>query len=114
MKNIDRSKDELLRELNALKKENVSLKAMFKKDIKVSKLSEDELAPSGMKSPIPVDSIIDSVIQIDKQNLRKLFDDYLVMYASRDDRLTTYFSEDFSGFTGGGDFLVKDKSEWVA
>jgi PAS domain S-box-containing protein len=36
------------------------------------------------------------------------------MYSSRDDQLTTYFSEDFSGFTGGGDFLVKNKEEWVA
>ena len=114
MKNIDKSKDELLRELNELKKENAALKAKYEKDIKESKLSEDELAPSGMKSPIPVDSTRDSVIQNDKQNLRQLFDDYLQMYASRDDRLTTYFSENFSGFTGGGDFLVKDKSEWVA
>jgi two-component system, cell cycle sensor histidine kinase and response regulator CckA len=46
--------------------------------------------------------------------LRQLFDDYLRMYASRDDRLTANFSEDFSGFTGGGDFLVKDRVEWVA
>ena len=46
--------------------------------------------------------------------LRQLFDDYLRMYASRDDQLTSYFSEDFSGFTGGGDFLVKDRDEWVA
>jgi PAS domain S-box-containing protein len=36
------------------------------------------------------------------------------MYLSSDDRLTAYFSEDFSGFTGGGDFLVKDREEWVA
>src|SRR5450756_2750421 len=50
----------------------------------------------------------------DYQTIRQLFDDYLLMYASRDDRLTTYFSEDFSGFTGGGDFLVKDREEWVA
>ncbi|MDD5167699.1 MAG: PAS domain S-box protein [Syntrophales bacterium] len=50
----------------------------------------------------------------DYQEIRQLFDDYLRMYASRDDRLTTYFSEDFSGFTGGGDFLVKDREEWVA
>jgi len=49
----------------------------------------------------------------DYQKIRQLFDDYLQMYASRDDRLTTYFSEDFSGFTGGGDFLVKDREEWV-
>jgi PAS domain S-box-containing protein len=47
------------------------------------------------------------------QEIRQLFDDYLQMYASRDDRLTTYFSDDFSGFTGGGDFLVKNREEWV-
>ena len=46
--------------------------------------------------------------------IRQLFDDYLRMYSSRDDRLTTHFSEDFSGFTGGGDFLVKSREEWVA
>jgi PAS domain S-box-containing protein len=50
----------------------------------------------------------------DYQIIRQLFDDYLRMYSSRDDRLTTYFSEDFSGFTGGGDFLVKNREEWVA
>jgi two-component system, cell cycle sensor histidine kinase and response regulator CckA len=50
----------------------------------------------------------------DYKKIRQLLDDYLRMYASRDDRLTTYFSEDFSGFTGGGDFLVKDREEWVA
>jgi signal transduction histidine kinase/CheY-like chemotaxis protein len=50
----------------------------------------------------------------DHREIRRLFDDYLQMYASRDDRLTAYFSEDFSGFTGGGDFLVKDQDEWVA
>ena len=48
------------------------------------------------------------------QTLRQLFDDYLQMYSSRDDRLTSFFSEDFSGFTGGGDFLVKDREEWIA
>ena len=51
---------------------------------------------------------------IDYEEIRQLFDDYQRMYASRDDRLTTLFSEDFSGFTGGGDFLVKDREEWVA
>lgn len=50
----------------------------------------------------------------DYQIIRQLFDDYLQMYAGREDRLTTYFSEDFSGFTGGGDFLVKNREEWVA
>jgi len=50
----------------------------------------------------------------DYQKLRQLFDDYLRMYSSRDDQLTAFFSEDFSGFTGGGDFLVKDREAWVA
>ena len=50
----------------------------------------------------------------DYQKTRQLFDDYLRMYSSRDDRLTTFFSEDFSGFTGGGDFLVKDREQWIA
>ncbi|MDD2467797.1 MAG: nuclear transport factor 2 family protein [Desulfobulbus sp.] len=50
----------------------------------------------------------------DEKIIRQLFDDYLRMYSSRDDRLTTHFSEDFSGFTGGGDVLVKNREEWVA
>jgi len=50
----------------------------------------------------------------DQLVLRQLLDDYLRMYASRDDRLTDFFSEDFSGFTGGGNFLVKDREAWVA
>ncbi|MCM0082959.1 PAS domain S-box protein [Geomonas sp. Red32] len=48
-----------------------------------------------------------------QQELRQLLDDYLRMYATRDDRLTASFSEDFSGFTGGGDFLVKERAAWV-
>ncbi len=50
----------------------------------------------------------------DAVELRKLFDDYLLMYRTRDDLLTEFFSENFTGFTGGGDFLVKDRAEWVA
>jgi len=50
----------------------------------------------------------------DHKNIRQMFDDYLRMYASRDDRLTDLFSEDFSGFTGGGDFPVKERQAWVA
>lgn len=46
--------------------------------------------------------------------IRQLLDDYLRMYANRDDRLTGCFSENFSGFTGGGACLVKDLAEWVA
>jgi len=50
----------------------------------------------------------------DNKELRKLFDDYLRMYASRDDRLTDFFSENFSGITGSGDNLVADRDEWIA
>lgn len=45
--------------------------------------------------------------------IRSLFDEYIEMYAARDDRLTARFSDTFSGYTGGGDFLVKDRAEWV-
>jgi signal transduction histidine kinase len=48
------------------------------------------------------------------QEIRQLFDDYLRMYATRDDGLTEHFSDDFSGFTGGGNLLVKDRDTWVA
>lgn len=48
------------------------------------------------------------------ERIRQLFDDYLRMYSGRDDQLTAHFSEDFSGFTGGGSNLVKDRKEWVA
>lgn len=44
--------------------------------------------------------------------IRSLFDAYIEMYADRDDRLTTRFSDNFSGYTGGGDFLVKDRLAW--
>lgn len=45
--------------------------------------------------------------------IRSLFDDYIEMYASRDDRLTTRFSEDFRGYTGSANFLVKDADEGI-
>ena len=47
------------------------------------------------------------------KQIRALFDDYIALYAARDDRLTEHFSENFSGYTGGGAFLVKDRAEWV-
>jgi hypothetical protein len=47
-----------------------------------------------------------------QQLIRALYDEYIEMYASRDDRLTARFSDNFSGYTGGGDFLVKDRDEW--
>ena len=48
-----------------------------------------------------------------ERHIRSLFDEYIEMYAARDDRLTERFSENFSGYTGGGNFLVKDRDEWV-
>lgn len=54
------------------------------------------------------------ILPTDRHNeIRALFDEYIDLYASRDDRLTSLFSEDFSGYTGGGDFLVTDHDEWV-
>lgn len=50
----------------------------------------------------------------DCQEIRGLFDEYIRMYSSRNDQLTQQFSEDFSGFTGGGHTLVKSREEWVA
>lgn len=45
--------------------------------------------------------------------IRALFDEYIELYASRDERLTTFFSEDFSGYTLGGRVLITDRDEWV-
>ncbi|MDD2558818.1 MAG: diguanylate cyclase [Desulfuromonadaceae bacterium] len=45
--------------------------------------------------------------------IRSLFDEYIEMYASRDDRLTARFSENFSGYAGSSDVLIKDKDEWI-
>lgn len=47
------------------------------------------------------------------QQIRALFDDYIARYAARDDRLTSLFSDNFSGYTGSGDTLVKSRAEWV-
>ena len=48
-----------------------------------------------------------------QRQIRALFDEYIELYAARDDRLTEHFSDNFSGYTGGGDFLVKDRDEWI-
>lgn len=54
------------------------------------------------------------MIQPERQQLiRALFDAYIEMYASRDDRLTAHFSENFSGYAGSSDILVKDRDEWI-
>ena len=55
----------------------------------------------------------DSGVPQRRDRIRALFEEYIEMYASRDDRLTARFSEDFSGYTGGGNFLAKDRDHWV-
>ena len=53
-------------------------------------------------------------MQPDRQQLiHSLFDEYIEMYASRDDRLTRRFSENFSGYAGSSDQLVTSREEWV-
>jgi diguanylate cyclase (GGDEF)-like protein/PAS domain S-box-containing protein len=54
------------------------------------------------------------VIAPDRQaHIRQLFDDYIEMYAARDDRLTGRFSDSFSGYAGSSDILVKDREAWI-
>ena len=48
-----------------------------------------------------------------QQMIRALFEEYIEMYASRDDRLTARFSDNFSGYAGSSDQLVTDKAEWI-
>ena len=45
--------------------------------------------------------------------IRSLFDEYIEMYASRDKRLISLFSDNFSGYAGSSDVLITDKSEWI-
>lgn len=114
MNNSDNTRKELLLELNTLKKENAALKAIYEKDNKKHLPIENGHVNSGMKPDTYSDSISGNLTQQDEQQIRYLFENYIKMYASRDDSLTTHFSKNFSGFTGGGDFLVKDTDEWIA
>ena len=58
--------------------------------------------------------MMDSAAPFDrKHQIRALFDQYIEMYAARDDALTARFSDNFSGYTGSGDFLVKDRQAWA-
>lgn len=45
--------------------------------------------------------------------IRHLFSLYIERYANRDVQLMNMFSENFSGYTGGGDFLVHERDEWI-
>lgn len=44
--------------------------------------------------------------------IRSLFDGYIETYASRDERLTSRFNENLSGFSGGS-CLVTNRKRWV-
>jgi len=46
--------------------------------------------------------------------IRQLLDEYIEMYASRDDQLTARFSENFSAYVGSSDALIKDRQAWIA
>lgn len=48
-----------------------------------------------------------------QRKIRELFDEYIEMYAGRDDRLTARFSQDFSGYPGSGSQLIHDREEWI-
>ena len=48
-----------------------------------------------------------------QSKIRKLFDDYIEMYAARDDRLTARFSQSVTGYPGSGSLLIRDREEWV-
>ncbi len=45
--------------------------------------------------------------------IRLLFDEYIEMYAARDARLVTRFSDNFTGFAGSSDQLIQSRSGWV-
>ena len=44
--------------------------------------------------------------------IRALFDQYITLYEARDERLTELFSDNFSGFAGSSNSLVKDRQTW--
>ena len=48
-----------------------------------------------------------------QRKIRELFDDYIEMYAARDDRLTSRFSQSFTGYSGSDSRLIRDREEWV-
>ena len=94
MTKIEKTNEELLRELEILRLENEALKAKYSKDTETN---------CGHKNT-SIDSTLMKLSPEDEKTIRQLYDDYIRMYASRDDLLTTHFSENFSGFTGGGRF----------
>lgn len=57
---------------------------------------------------------ISCIVSDRHQLIRSLFEQYIRLYAGRQPELTEHFSKNFSGYTGGGDFLVTDREQWVA
>lgn len=45
--------------------------------------------------------------------IKGLFDQYIQKYARRDYSLVDDFSDSFSGYTGGGSYLVKNRHDWA-
>ena len=62
---------------------------------------------------LPSQTAISHVQQERECMIRGLFHEYIDMYASRDDRLTTRFSQNFTGFTGSWGRLIQDRDEWI-
>mgnify|MGYP003493715473 FL=1 len=48
-----------------------------------------------------------------QRKIRELFNEYIEMYASRDERLTERFSQNFTGYPGSGSQLIHDREEWI-
>lgn len=48
-----------------------------------------------------------------QQLIRLLFEEYIEMYAARDERLLQRFSDHFSGYTGSGHRLITRRSDWL-
>ncbi len=63
--------------------------------------------------PSPSQGKIPHVKQERQRRIRELFDEYIKMYATRDHRLTTRFSQSFTGFTGSWGRLIQDRDEWA-
>ncbi|MGE5402159.1 MAG: nuclear transport factor 2 family protein, partial [Ignavibacteriales bacterium] len=119
---MNKTKEALSQELAALKQDYARLKSLYEKEINVRSHNGNagtNDGSGGKDSSTHTEHSENSgksgdLRMPDGQSVQQLFENYLKMYATRDDSLTTHFSENFSGFTGGGDFLVKDKKEWVA
>ena len=48
-----------------------------------------------------------------QRKIRELFNEYIEMYAARDERLTERFSQNFTGYPGSGSQLIHDREEWI-